>query len=193
MSWKSTPTIFIISVVTIFVIAKLLARLQKKRLRLAYSKRNPLMSDFVKKSRIATIQFEPFTFGITPLMQTIAYLLYELFQQKFYPEKFDREYLTLPDGGTVGLDWDANRSDPEEKPDKPILLMVPGVAGDSDNMYEIALMREVREKFNVVILLLRGASGLPITSGTINHVGCWRDIKHAVVHVYKKNCSGKRG
>lgn len=55
MSWKSTPTIFIISVVTIFVIAKLLARLQKKRLRLAYSKRNPLMSDFVKKSRIATI------------------------------------------------------------------------------------------------------------------------------------------
>ena len=79
MNWKSTPAIFIISILTIFVIAKLLARLQKKRLRLAYSKRNPLMSDFVKKSRIATIQFEPFTFGITPIMQTIAYLLYELF------------------------------------------------------------------------------------------------------------------
>ena len=73
--------------------------------------------------------------------------------------------LTLPDGGTVGLDWDAHITGPEEKSDKPILLMVPGVAGDSDNMYEIALMREVREKFKVVILLLRGASGLPMTSG----------------------------
>lgn len=71
--------------------------------------------------------------------------------------------------------------------------MVPGVAGDSDNMYEIALMREVREKFKVVILLLRGASGLPITSGKINHVGCWRDIKHATEYLYQKFSSGKRG
>ena len=149
------------------------------------------MTEFVRKSRIATIQFEPFTFGITPIMQTIVYILYELFQQKFYPEKFERELMTLPDGGTVGFDWDGHRPDPEEKSNKPILLMVPGVAGDSDNMYEIALMREVREKFKVVILLLRGASGLPITSGKVNHVGCWRDIKYATEHLYENWVHGR--
>ena len=79
MSWRSTTTIFAISLLTIFIVAKLLARLQKRGLNLAYSKKNSLMNDFVKKSRIATIQFEPFTFGITPIMQTIVYILYELF------------------------------------------------------------------------------------------------------------------
>lgn len=79
MSLKSNATIFGISLLAVFLIAKLLARLQKKRLRLAYSKKNPLMNEFVRKTRIATIEFEPFTFGITPVMQTIVYILYELF------------------------------------------------------------------------------------------------------------------
>ena len=55
MSWRSTTTIFAISLLTIFMVAKLLARLQKKGLNLAYSKKNSLMNDFVRKSRISTI------------------------------------------------------------------------------------------------------------------------------------------
>jgi len=79
MSWHSNTAVFSLSVLAIFLIAKLLARLQKKKLNLAYAKKNPLMTKFVRKSRIATIEFEPFTFGITPIMQTIVYILYELF------------------------------------------------------------------------------------------------------------------
>ena len=79
MSLRSTSSIVAISLLTIFLVAKLLARLQKKNLNLAYSKKNTLMSEFVRKSRISTIQFEPFTFGVTPLMQTIVYILYEMF------------------------------------------------------------------------------------------------------------------
>ena len=149
------------------------------------------MGEFVWKTRISTIQFEPFTFGITPLMQTFVYCFYDLFNQKFYPETFEREFLTLPDGGTLGFDWEGKRLDPAELSDKPILLMVPGVAGDSDNLYSIALMREIRTKFTVVILLLRGASGVPITSGKINHCGSWRDIKHATEYIYTSYVQAK--
>ena len=114
----------------------------------------------------------------------MVYLIYDAFQSSFYSETFEREFITIPDGGTLGFDWEGKRLDPAEQTDKPILLMVPGVAGDSDNMYEIALLRELRDKFTVVVLLLRGANGVPITSGKINHCGSWQDIKHATEYIY---------
>ena len=33
------------------------------------------------------------------------------------PNNFKRETFTLPDGGTIGLDWDGDIPDPTAKPD----------------------------------------------------------------------------
>ena len=110
----------------------------------------------------------------------MIFILYEAFNQVVFAEKFDREFVTLPDGGTMGFDWDGGIPDPNVEPEKPILALVPGVAGDSDNMYQIALIRELRKEFKCVTILLRGAKGVRITSGLLNHPGSWEDIKFCV-------------
>ena len=89
------------------------------------------------------MEFEPHTFAIIPLTQSIIYLFYEVFNQFFYPAGYTRELVKLEDGGTLGLDWDQGIPDPNEHPSKPILIMVPGVAGDSQNMYQLALALHV--------------------------------------------------
>ena len=52
-----------------------------------------------------------------------------------FPERFKREFVTMPDGGTIGFDWDGEIPDPKVAPEKSILILIPGVAGDSNNMY----------------------------------------------------------
>lgn len=132
------------------------------------------------------MEFEPYTFAISPLLQTFIFIFYELINQRFYPEHFELELFKVADGGTLGLDWDGGIPDPKEKPSKPILFMVPGVAGNSDNLYQIALLRELREQFKVVTLLFRGTEGVPITSGLLSHPGSWQDISAGIEYVANK-------
>jgi len=64
-------------------------------------------------------------------LQGAIYLLCELFFEKFRPTLFERELVKLEDGGTAGLDWDGGIPDPEKMPDKPILVICPGLGGGS--------------------------------------------------------------
>ena len=61
---------------------------------------------------------------------------------KFYnKQKFDRELIIAEDGGTIGIDWyidDDGLGKPmiiEGVKPKPILILVPGLGGGSDNLY----------------------------------------------------------
>jgi len=138
------------------------------------------------------MQFEPYTFGILPLTQTLIFIFYEIFNQVVFPAGYTRELLVISDGGTLALDWDQGIPNPDEKPSKPILIMIPGVAGDSDNMYQISLARHVRTHFKVVNLLMRGGNGIPITSGKLNYAGSWEDIKEGFEYVYNKYIKDKK-
>ena len=39
------------------------------------------MDEFVEQSNIGKLEFQPYTFGILPVTQTIIYIIYELFSQ----------------------------------------------------------------------------------------------------------------
>ena len=69
--------------------------------------------------------------------------------------------------------------------------MIPGVGGDSDNMYQIALAQHLRKKFKVVTLLFRGSKGVPITSGLLGHPGSWQDIQAGIEFVANKYVKDK--
>lgn len=129
------------------------------------------------------MEFEPYTFGVTPILQTLIFLFIEAIDQVFFPEKFNLELIKLPDGGTLGLDWDGEIPDPEKHPDKPLLIMIPGVAGGSHNLYQLAMIRHVRDRFKLVTLLMRGSDGVPITSGLLCHPGSWEDIQAGINHI----------
>jgi len=66
-------------------------------------------------------------------------------------------------------------------PTKPLLILIPGVAGDSDNMYQIALIKHIRKQFKIVTLLFRGS--VPITSAKLACPGLWTDIQEGVEYI----------
>lgn len=65
--------------------------------------------------------------------------------QRFFEKPKDRELMTAKDGGTMGVDWYIDK-DGEGRPSrlsgsraKPLLLLVPGLGGGSNNLYTHSL------------------------------------------------------
>ena len=95
---------------------KVVSYAQGSGLELRYSKDNALFKEFVAKSKITQLRFEPFLFGLTPLCQGIFYMIAETAHKLLYKNDFSREFLTLPDGATIGIDWDGGIPDPKKQP-----------------------------------------------------------------------------
>ena len=110
---------------------KLYAVSCKGKLVLDYDQTNELFKKFVEKSRITSLEYEPFFLSPTPAWQGFIYLLIETFFENLFPTKFERELFKLKDGGTIGLDWDGGIPDPKVPPTKPILIIAPGLGGGS--------------------------------------------------------------
>ena len=102
------------------------------------------------------------------------------------PENYTRETLILPDGGTIGIDWDGGIPDKSAAEVQPIILQCPGLGGGSENLYNIALgWKAKKEGYKCGTILFRGASGVPITTPKLSHSGCWKDAQFAYEHVHK--------
>ena len=136
---------------------KILAYLRSSGLELRYSKHNELFQEFVEQTKIAKMSFEPYLFGPTAMSQGVFYIISEAVHKFFINDIFEREMLVLPDGGTIAIDWDGSIPDPSKKPEKPILVVCPGLGGDSKNLYSLALLKQARKKFKVATILYRGA------------------------------------
>ena len=112
-------------------LSKLFAYWRSSKLEFHFSKTNNLFSEFVEKSKIKKMKYEPYLWAPHNLQQGIFYVVSEIIYKKLNPNDFKREMFTLPDGGTIGFDWDGDIPDPTKKPDKPYLLICPGLGGDS--------------------------------------------------------------
>ena len=114
------------------------------------------------------MEYEPYILAANNVIQGVVYLTAEFFYQKIFPVNYKRELITLPDGGTIGFDWDGAIPDPKTNK-KPICILFPGLGGDSDNLYSTALVWDLKKKgFEVATLLFRASTGLPITSAKLN-------------------------
>ena len=130
-------TTTIVAIVAFFALCKYIARGRKSKLTLHYCKENKLYKEFVEKSNITQLSYEPYLFAPTPGPQGIFYLFAEEFYKYFYHDKFEREVIKCHDGGTIGLDWDGGIPDPSVYPNYPILVICPGLGGDSHNLYSL--------------------------------------------------------
>ena len=122
------------------ILCKLVSYIRTTPLQLYYWKENGLFKEFVEKTEISRLIFKPHMFAPTPALQSIFYLICEIAMHKFQPVKFERELLKLSDGGTIGLDWDCGIPDPSDENKKPILVILPGLGGGSDNLYTICMV-----------------------------------------------------
>ena len=91
------------------------------------------------------------------------------------------------------MDWDGEIPDPSDKPDKPYLLICPGLGGDSRNLYSMKVLFTARRQgYKVATILSRGAAGLKMTTPKLNCAASWKDVDFAIDYFYKKyGCDAK--
>ena len=106
---------------------------------------------------------------------------------------------TLEDGGTVGIDWACDKGSKIGRPQrtnsksKPILILLPGLGGASDNLYTVSLVKAARRSgFKVGTALFRGSKGLPITSDKLSYSGAWQDCKAILEYARNKYVSNEK-
>ena len=79
-----------------------------------------------------------------------------------------REVLTLMDGGVVALDWgvmseSSEGDDPGSGRDKPVLLILAGITGSSEETYIMHLVRDgLLTGYRPVVFNQRGYGGVPL-------------------------------
>ena len=163
---------------------------------LRYSKNNQLMNEFVEKSEISRMEYEPHLLGANPIIQSIIFLIKESFVNTFMPDRFSRETVKLPDGGTMGLDWDGPIPTEENPLTQPLIIVAPGLNGNAYNLYSLALIWKARLMgYKIVTVLFRGAGGMPLTSGKLSFIGCWKDWKFMLeytINKYNRDRNGKK-
>ena len=58
-----------------------------------------MYNELLKQTNIASMKFKPHILALNGHLQGLAYIISEMFLQKFAPVRFTREILELQDGG----------------------------------------------------------------------------------------------
>jgi len=102
---------------------------------------------------------------------------------------YNRKYIRLSDGGTLGLDF-APTEDPNVKDDAPIVVVMHGLTGGSYEPYVRAILHRACapvEKgglgYRAVVINFRGCAGVPITSPQLYSAGHTDDCRQAVMFI----------
>ncbi|TFK76467.1 AB-hydrolase YheT [Pluteus cervinus] len=110
---------------------------------------------------------------------------------KIDPLQYNRTYLRLVDGGTLGLDFAPAVADESKvKPDTPIIVVQHGLTGGSYEPYVRAIVKPactpVEEGglgYRVVVVNFRGCAGTPITSQQLYSAGHTDDLRQALAYL----------
>ncbi|XP_008239230.1 PREDICTED: embryogenesis-associated protein EMB8 [Prunus mume] len=94
-----------------------------------------------------------------------------------------RECLRTTDNGAVSLDW-VSRDDRLLPPDSPLLILLPGLTGGSDDSYVRHMLVRARSKgWRVVVFNSRGCGGSPVTTPQFYSASFLGDMREVVAHV----------
>ncbi|KAK4804320.1 hypothetical protein SAY86_004137 [Trapa natans] len=94
-----------------------------------------------------------------------------------------RHCLRTPDGGSVALDW-VSGDDRRIPPDSPVLILLPGLTGGSQDTYVRHMLVRARSKgFRVVVFNSRGCADSPVTTPQFYSASFTGDIREVVAHV----------
>jgi predicted alpha/beta-fold hydrolase len=97
------------------------------------------------------------------------------------PLRFDRhERLSLPDGGTVSLDWLGLE---RATASTPVLAVLPSLCGDGQSLRGFAREMRMRLGWTVVVLNRRGHGDVPLTTPCFNTLGSASDLREQLRHV----------
>ncbi|XP_051193558.1 embryogenesis-associated protein EMB8 [Lolium perenne] len=96
---------------------------------------------------------------------------------------FRRECLRAPDDGAVALDW-VSADDRALPPDAPLLILLPGLTGGSQDTYVRHMLLRARSKgWRVVVFNSRGCASSPVTTAKFYSASFTGDLRQVVDHV----------
>ncbi|XP_052210384.1 embryogenesis-associated protein EMB8 isoform X2 [Diospyros lotus] len=94
-----------------------------------------------------------------------------------------RECLRTKDGGAVALDW-VSGDDRRLPSDSPLLILLPGLTGGSDDTYvRHMLVRARNNGWRVVVFNSRGCGDSPVTTSQFYSASFIEDLCEVVAHV----------
>ncbi|QCD88899.1 Alpha/Beta hydrolase fold [Vigna unguiculata] len=94
-----------------------------------------------------------------------------------------RECLRTQDGGAVALDWAAG-DDRRLPPDSPVLILLPGLTGGSEDSYVRHMLIRARSNgWRVVVFNSRGCGDSPVTTPQFYSASFLGDMREVVSHV----------
>ncbi|XP_047335999.1 embryogenesis-associated protein EMB8-like, partial [Impatiens glandulifera] len=97
--------------------------------------------------------------------------------------KFQRDYLRVKDGGVVSLDW-VSGDNLRFNSDTPILILLPGLVGGSDDTYVRHMLVRARNRgFRVVVFNSRGCANSPVITPQFYSASFIDDLREVVAHV----------
>lgn len=197
--------------VTMVIIAtlitfRIITLYQREKLELYYHQKSSIMRDFLATSNLKNLVYTPYFLALSGNMQSFIYCWTEIFTKMFNKTiKFQRELLTLSDGGTIALDWviDQEGGMPQKGLKRPILCLFSGLAGGNDNLYIQSMVKEAMnaykrvdgsgQGYKCVIVNFRGAAGVPMTSPKLYWLNTWEDIQEPIEYIYDKYATDDSG
>ncbi|XP_017973797.1 PREDICTED: embryogenesis-associated protein EMB8 isoform X1 [Theobroma cacao] len=94
-----------------------------------------------------------------------------------------RESLRVKDGGSVALDW-VSGDQRRLSPDAPILILLPGLTGGSQDSYVRHMLNKAKSKgWRVVVFNSRGCGGSPVTTPQFYSASFLGDTCEVVEHI----------
>ncbi|KAL3814518.1 hypothetical protein ACJIZ3_015786 [Penstemon smallii] len=155
---------------------------------LTYSPCSKLYQDVVSKCKILHGRYLSTPWLCSPHIQ----MLFHHYSGNVPVVNYRRQIFITPDGGTLALDWVINADDAKtptatvddalQNDDKnPIIIIIPGLSGDSDSTYVKHLAFKMAKRgWNVLVLNHRGCGGVPLTSDWFYH-GTWTGDMRTVI------------
>lgn len=97
---------------------------------------------------------------------------------------FDREIVHMPDGGCVTLDTEDLPPEKRLPDDAPVLILLPGLTGGSEDSYVQHAVVHARETgFRAIVFNSRGTSESPVTTAQFYSASFTGDLRNVVAHV----------
>jgi predicted alpha/beta-fold hydrolase len=164
---------------TIITLCYLVRRWQIKKIKLYYQPTSKMYTEFVKETGMDKMRYTPWLFALNGHLQGIFYCFTEMCMAYMTKLKFTRQIFEFSDGGETALDFlihpDREDETPEEsrKAERPLMVVIPGLSGETSNMYCLTPAYAALEKdYDLVIVGYRGVS-LPIKTPKSYHAANW--------------------
>eukprot|EP01047_Picozoa_sp_COSAG01_P080842 COSAG01_NODE_15880_length_1289_cov_1.017647_1_plen_224_part_01 len=123
----------------------------------------------------------------------LLYLIKENFHripwlgQRLFPlPTYEREQLSMQDGGMVGLDWMRRpHGSLNDGSRRPVFVVLPGVTSKSDDLASRNFALAATERGWRSCVVLRRGHDLPLSTPQINLFGSAADVHEIVLHIAK--------